>query len=170
VDKKLAASGGELPEAAAGSEHAAKVSWEPIQRSDAGDRITEQAQSFAPDIWHRKPDIPPQSERQHDIQRLLTPWHLLRVGEHPAATIGDARPGDLRQIRLAELKAVEAGINVATGRKKEAEAARFKGLVTMYENMKPRDAAKIFDRLSKSACSLNWRRKSTRGALPTSWR
>jgi flagellar motility protein MotE (MotC chaperone) len=75
------------------------------------------------------------------------PWHLLRVGEHPAATIGDARFGDLRQIRLAELKAVEAEINVATGKKEEAEAARFKGLVTTYENMKPRDAAKIFDRL-----------------------
>ena len=32
-------------------------------------------------------------------------------------------------------------------KKDEAEAARFKGLVTMYETMKPRDAAKIFDRL-----------------------
>ena len=32
-------------------------------------------------------------------------------------------------------------------RKDEAEAARFKGLVTMYESMKPKEAAKIFDRL-----------------------
>lgn len=51
------------------------------------------------------------------------------------------------EARLAELKAVEDEITVATGKKEEAEAARFKGLVTMYENMKPRDAAKIFDRL-----------------------
>ena len=51
------------------------------------------------------------------------------------------------EARLAELKAVEAQITVATGKKEEAEAARFKGLVTMYESMKPRDAAKIFDRL-----------------------
>jgi len=49
--------------------------------------------------------------------------------------------------QLAELKATEARITVATQQKDEAQAARFKGLVTMYENMKPRDAAKIFDRL-----------------------
>jgi flagellar motility protein MotE (MotC chaperone) len=49
--------------------------------------------------------------------------------------------------RLAELKEVEARIKVETEQKDEAELARFKGLVTMYENMKPRDAAKIFDRL-----------------------
>jgi len=49
--------------------------------------------------------------------------------------------------QLAELKATESRITVATQQKDEAQAARFKGLVTMYENMKPRDAAKIFDRL-----------------------
>ena len=49
--------------------------------------------------------------------------------------------------QLTELKATEARITVATEQKDEAQAARFKGLVTMYENMKPRDAAKIFDRL-----------------------
>ena len=31
--------------------------------------------------------------------------------------------------------------------KEEVENARFKGVVTMYETMKPKDAAKIFDRL-----------------------
>jgi flagellar motility protein MotE (MotC chaperone) len=49
--------------------------------------------------------------------------------------------------QLAELKDTEARITVATQAKDDAQAARFKGLVTMYENMKPRDAAKIFDRL-----------------------
>jgi flagellar motility protein MotE (MotC chaperone) len=49
--------------------------------------------------------------------------------------------------RLTELKEVEAKIKVETQQKDEAELARFKGIVTMYENMKPRDAAKIFDRL-----------------------
>jgi flagellar motility protein MotE (MotC chaperone) len=49
--------------------------------------------------------------------------------------------------QLTELKATEARITVATQQKDEAQTARFKGLVTMYENMKPRDAAKIFDRL-----------------------
>jgi flagellar motility protein MotE (MotC chaperone) len=48
---------------------------------------------------------------------------------------------------LAEIKEVESRIKVETGQKDEAEAARFKGLITLYENMKARDAAKIFNRL-----------------------
>ncbi|HEY8334823.1 MAG TPA: flagellar protein FlbB [Tardiphaga sp.] len=49
--------------------------------------------------------------------------------------------------RVDELKGVEAGIKTATEQKGEADAARFKGIITMYEGMKPKDAAKIFDRL-----------------------
>jgi flagellar motility protein MotE (MotC chaperone) len=49
--------------------------------------------------------------------------------------------------RLLELKDVEARITNANQQKDEAEAARFKNLITMYENMKAKDAAKIFDRL-----------------------
>jgi flagellar motility protein MotE (MotC chaperone) len=48
---------------------------------------------------------------------------------------------------LAEIKEVESRIKVETEQKDEAEAARFKGLIALYENMKPRDAAKIFNRL-----------------------
>ena len=49
--------------------------------------------------------------------------------------------------KIAELKEVEAQIKQATQAKNDAEKARLKGLVTMYENMKPRDAAKIFNGL-----------------------
>jgi flagellar motility protein MotE (MotC chaperone) len=52
--------------------------------------------------------------------------------------------------RLDELKQVEERIKVETQQKDEAEAARLKGLVTMYENMKPRDAAKIFNGLDSA--------------------
>jgi flagellar motility protein MotE (MotC chaperone) len=31
-----------------------------------------------------------------------------------------------------------------------SDAARFRGIVTTYENMKPKDAAKVFDRLDMS--------------------
>jgi flagellar motility protein MotE (MotC chaperone) len=48
---------------------------------------------------------------------------------------------------VEELKAVESRISTATDQKTEADAARFKGIVTMYESMKPKDAAKVFDRL-----------------------
>ncbi|HTZ00839.1 MAG TPA: flagellar protein FlbB [Xanthobacteraceae bacterium] len=49
--------------------------------------------------------------------------------------------------KIAELKQVESQIKQATDQKNDAEKARLKGLVTMYENMKPRDAAKIFNGL-----------------------
>jgi flagellar motility protein MotE (MotC chaperone) len=49
--------------------------------------------------------------------------------------------------RVEELKAIESRITTATQQKNDAEAARFKGIITMYEGMKPKDAAKVFDRL-----------------------
>ena len=49
--------------------------------------------------------------------------------------------------RVEELKALESRITTTTGQKNEADAARFKGIITMYEAMKPKDAAKVFDRL-----------------------
>lgn len=52
--------------------------------------------------------------------------------------------------RVEEVKAVESRISTVNQQKTEADAARFKGLVTMYEGMKPKDAAKVFDRLEMS--------------------
>jgi flagellar motility protein MotE (MotC chaperone) len=46
-----------------------------------------------------------------------------------ASATADAKPGTIAE------------------RKNDPEAARFKAVVTMYETMKPKDAAKIFDRL-----------------------
>ena len=49
--------------------------------------------------------------------------------------------------KVEDVKAGEAKATAAAGAKAEADAARFKGIITMYENMKPKDAAKVFDRL-----------------------
>ena len=49
--------------------------------------------------------------------------------------------------RVEEMKATESRIAAANEQKTEADNARFKGIVTMYESMKPKDAAKVFDRL-----------------------
>ena len=49
------------------------------------------------------------------------------------------------EARVEELKAIESRITVANQQKNDA--ARFKGIITMYEGMKPKDAAKVFDRL-----------------------
>jgi flagellar motility protein MotE (MotC chaperone) len=71
----------------------------------------------------------------------------------------DARAREL-DMREGMLKAAEKKVETETAankadpkagpaaqRKAETENARFKAVVTMYETMKPKDAAKIFDRL-----------------------
>jgi flagellar motility protein MotE (MotC chaperone) len=69
------------------------------------------------------------------------------------------------EARLNEVKDIEARINAAMAKKDEAEVARIKSLVTMYENMKAKDAARIFDRLDmrillEVASQINPRRMS----------
>lgn len=49
--------------------------------------------------------------------------------------------------RVEELKGVESRIGSAAEQKTAEDSARFKGIITMYEGMKPKDAAKVFDRL-----------------------
>jgi flagellar motility protein MotE (MotC chaperone) len=67
--------------------------------------------------------------------------------------------------RANELKEAEERINAAMQKRDAAELARFKSLVTMYESMKAKDAAKIFDRLdiklaTEVANQINPRRMS----------
>jgi flagellar motility protein MotE (MotC chaperone) len=54
------------------------------------------------------------------------------------------------EVRVEELKAIESRIATVTVQKNEADIARFKGIITMYEGMKPKDAAKVFDHLEMS--------------------
>lgn len=49
--------------------------------------------------------------------------------------------------KVDELKGVESRITAAQEQKAANEGVKFKSIVTMYEGMKPKDAAKIFDRL-----------------------
>jgi flagellar motility protein MotE (MotC chaperone) len=49
--------------------------------------------------------------------------------------------------RLQELREMESRVTGAEKKKDEEEAGKFKSLVSMYENMKAKDAAKVFDRL-----------------------
>jgi flagellar motility protein MotE (MotC chaperone) len=51
------------------------------------------------------------------------------------------------EARIAELKQLEATVGTAQREKEEASAQRMRSLVVMYEAMKPKDAARIFDRL-----------------------
>lgn len=51
------------------------------------------------------------------------------------------------EAKVGELKDIETRIKTATDARDKEEKERLKGLVAMYENMKPKDAARIFDRL-----------------------
>jgi flagellar motility protein MotE (MotC chaperone) len=67
--------------------------------------------------------------------------------------------------RVAELRDLEQRSGAADRVRQEDEATRLKNLVTMYENMKAKDAAKIFDRLDigilvEVATQINPRRMS----------
>ena len=52
--------------------------------------------------------------------------------------------------RVEEMKAVESRLSNSSEQKAEADVARFKSIITMYEGMKPKDAARVFDRLEMS--------------------
>jgi len=49
--------------------------------------------------------------------------------------------------RMLELKEMETRLTGVEKKKEEEDASKFKSLVSMYENMKAKDAAKVFDRL-----------------------
>jgi flagellar motility protein MotE (MotC chaperone) len=51
------------------------------------------------------------------------------------------------EAKVGELKDIETRIKTATDGRDKEEKERLKGVVAMYENMKPKDAARIFDRL-----------------------
>jgi len=84
---------------------------------------------------------------------------LQRLGERRTALEKRSSELDLREQllnatelrverRVTELKAIENRIKVAEKKREEKEATRLNGLVQMYENMKPKEAARVFDRLS----------------------
>jgi len=51
------------------------------------------------------------------------------------------------EAKVNELKELEARVKNAMGSRDQAEEKRFKTVISMYETMKPKDAARIFDRL-----------------------
>jgi flagellar motility protein MotE (MotC chaperone) len=100
---------------------------------------------------------PVQVEPEHNVspaeRAILESLQKRRAGLDQRAHELDVREGLLRAAekrlegRVMELKDLEARVNEAVQQKDDAEAARFKNVVTMYENMKAKDAAKIFDGL-----------------------
>jgi flagellar motility protein MotE (MotC chaperone) len=115
----------------------------------------------APTTEPAKPDgvvvFPDQSPRVSESERAI----LERLQSRRQELEQRAREVEIRESllkaaekriesKVEELKAVEGRIGTAAGNRNEQEAARFKGIITMYESMKPKDAAKVFDRLEMS--------------------
>jgi flagellar motility protein MotE (MotC chaperone) len=94
-------------------------------------------------------------------QRAMSPAERAlvdRLGERREQIDARQRELDLREKlletaerkldgRVGELKAVEDKIDAQKDEKEGSEAQGLKKLVVMYENMKPKDAARVFDRL-----------------------
>ena len=113
-----------------------------------------------------KPPPPPKVEVA-GVAGVIEPGHINSAGERAIleSLQGrrqqlDARSRDLDmresllkvaekrvEDKVAELKTVEARVKTEMGTRDQAGAKRFKGIVSMYETMKPKDAARIFDRL-----------------------
>jgi flagellar motility protein MotE (MotC chaperone) len=101
---------------------------------------------------------------------------LERLAERRAELEARAKELDMRESmilaaekrlesRVAQLKQLEAQINETARVKDEEEVTRIKNIITMYENMKPKDAARVFDRLDlrilfEVASQINPRRMS----------
>ncbi len=127
----------------------------------------EEKQSSGPALkTSTKPPDPPKLE-VGAMTMTMEPGHIASAGER--AVLGrlqqrskelDTRGRELEMresllkvtekrldAKVAELKEVEARVNVAMGVRDKAEAQRFNSIVSMYENMKSKDAARILERL-----------------------
>jgi flagellar motility protein MotE (MotC chaperone) len=127
---------------------------EPKQESPAnrGDRGTSVAPPANNGGWTPVPlsgERAPSPAERAILERL----HERRGELEARAREIDIREGLLRAAekrlegRLGELKDIEARINGVLNQRDQEEAARFKNVVTMYETMRAKDAAKVFDRL-----------------------
>jgi flagellar motility protein MotE (MotC chaperone) len=101
------------------------------------------------------------SQVMNSGQRVMSPAEralVERLGERRDEIDSRQRELDMREKlletaerklegRVGELKATEERIDAKRGEREGAEAQGLKKLVIMYENMKPREAARVFDRL-----------------------
>ncbi|MCF8478334.1 MAG: flagellar protein FlbB [Pseudolabrys sp.] len=162
VDNKIAAASGDITGSTGGGE----------KKADAADAATAAAAAASaaaagpPLKSSEKAPAPPKLEVAGDLYPLV-PGKINSPGER--AILGRlqdrrqtleerARELEMREslikaaekrleAKVAELKDLEARIKVTTAARDKTEAQRFNGIVAMYENMKPKDAARIFDRL-----------------------
>ncbi|GJD87886.1 hypothetical protein BHAOGJBA_1392 [Methylobacterium hispanicum] len=149
--------GGELP-AFARVLAQARTGYEPKDPSTTGS-VGPKDQEKAADRPVEKPPEPPRGQPPLAEPASATERALLeKLGARRDALRQKSEELDLRERMLGEAeRKLEAGVGElrqaedkadGAGRERaEAERAGMKNIVTMYETMKPKDAARVFDRL-----------------------
>jgi len=142
------------------------------QETESKDKATAKAKAQNPPPTPDGTQIPVEGRILSPAERAV----LERLGERRAELDARAKELEMREAvmlaaekrlesRIAHLKQLEAQVNEAARIKDEDEANRVKNIITMYENMKPKDAARVFDRLDlrilvEVASQINPRRMS----------
>jgi len=114
-----------------------------------GDKEKKEAGAATPDSA-----APPPGEPASPSQRAI----MERLGERREELQQRAREIEMRERlienaekklegRINELKGMEEKAEAAATKRGDTEAGALRNLVIMYESMKPKDAAKVFDRL-----------------------
>jgi flagellar motility protein MotE (MotC chaperone) len=124
--KPAEAGHGAAPAADANSEAVPADALDQLQKNNP-DNLSSAEKALLDRLQARRQDLDARS------QELDLRENLLRAAEKKI------------EEQLAELKAVEDRITAAEEARKAEEDAKLKDLVIMYENMKPKEAAQIFD-------------------------
>lgn len=106
-----------------------KLEGTPVKMDEAQPQISASERAILERLQARRQEIESR-QREIDIRESLLKSAEKRI-----------------ENKVEEMKAVESRITATQAEQKAAEAQRLKGLVTMYEGMKPKDAARVFDRL-----------------------
>jgi flagellar motility protein MotE (MotC chaperone) len=155
-------------------------------RPAPGELVTGSTAKAQPAVKEAKAEVPPPAPESRAAAGTVIPMEprpasaaeralLERLQERRQELDARARELDMRESLLAaaekklEARTAEQKTNEgragAGGQRKDDGEARFKSVVTMYETMKPKEAAKIFDRLDlrvlmEVASQINPRRMS----------
>ncbi|MCJ2034335.1 MotE family protein [Methylobacterium sp. J-068] len=133
----------------------ARTNYEPADPTTTGSVTPKEPEKPAPEPEKPAPRPPPPPEPMPASERAL----LERLAARRDSLKQRSEALDLREQLLgtAERKLEEGVDTLKQGEEKtegggsqraEAERAALKNIVTMYETMKPKDAARVFDRLS----------------------
>jgi flagellar motility protein MotE (MotC chaperone) len=106
-----------------------KMEGTPVKMDEAQQQVSASERAILERLQARRQEIESR-QREIDIRESLLKSAEKRI-----------------ENKVEEMKAVESRITATQAEQKAAEAQRLKGLVTMYEGMKPKDAARVFDRL-----------------------